>query len=98
MHLSDLCVVQVCSVWQSFPWHLQRHNYTMCMYVLVKKQTRVQYHRLIVCLLTQHYIVYLCFVPKNISCTMLSSWEKKRIFPKAKGSDIGVWLWQEFSK
>ena len=103
MYLSDLWVGQVCSDLQSFPWHLQRYNYLMYTYVLVKLQTRVQYHRLMVCLLTHHNIVYLCFVPKDISCTMLSSWEKKqkqkkRLFPKAKGSDIEVWLWHEFSK
>ena len=30
MHLSDLCVLQVCSVLQSFPWHLYDVHVCAC--------------------------------------------------------------------
>ena len=39
MCICQTCVsVQVCSVLHSFPWHLQRHNYTMYMYVLLPQK------------------------------------------------------------
>ena len=38
------------------------------------------------------------FCPKKYILYNAELLGKKRIFPKAKGADIGVWLWQEFSK
>ena len=89
-----MCICQTCVLFKFVQFCKAFHGiYTMYMYVLVKLQTRVQYHRLMVCLLTHHNIVYLCFVPKDISCTMLSSWEKnkrkkKRLFSKEKGPTL----------
>ena len=89
-----MCICQTCVFFKFVQFCKAFHGiYTMYMYVLVKLQTRVQYHRLMVCVLTHHNIVYLCFVPKDISCTMLSSWEKnkrkkKRLFPKEKGPTL----------
>ena len=84
-----MCICQTCVFFKFVQFCKAFHGiYTMYMYVLVKLQTRVQYHRLILCLLTQHNIVYLCFVPKNISCTMLSSREKSGFFPRQKGPTL----------
>ena len=74
-----MCICQTCVFFKFVQFCKAFHDiYMMCMYVLVKLQTRVQYHQLMVCLLTHHNIVYLCVVPKDISCTMLSSWEKNK--------------------
>lgn len=84
-----MCICQTCVFFKFVQFCKAFHGiYTMCMYVLVKLQTR-----LMVCLLTHHNIVYLCVVPKDISCTMLSSWEKNKrkksgLFPTQKGPTL----------
>ena len=97
-----MCICQTCVFFKFVQFCKAFHGiYTMCMYVLVKLQTRVQYHRLMVCLLTHHNITYVLSQKIYlVQCWALGkkTKEKKAAFSQGKGSDIGVWLWREFSK